>query len=71
MFPYKTGKEDDEATKKALTNSICKGLSYLGFSADVYEGKFDDDKYVQAMRQKTEKAVAVDLDKMGTPELPR
>jgi len=38
---------DSDAPKKALTDAITKGLSYLGFNADVFLGKFDDNKYVQ------------------------
>ena len=41
---------DDEYTKKVQTNAITKGLSTLGFNSDVFEGKFDDDKYVQEMK---------------------
>lgn len=37
---------DDDCTKKALTDAITKGLSYLGFNADVFFGAFDDNKYV-------------------------
>ncbi len=37
---------DEEAPKKSLTDAISKGLSWLGFSADVHMGKFDDNKYV-------------------------
>ena len=35
-----------ECQKKALTDAITKGLSYLGFNADVFLGMFDDNKYV-------------------------
>lgn len=38
---------DHDAPKKAVTDAITKGLSYLGFNADVFLGKFDDNKYVQ------------------------
>jgi hypothetical protein len=38
---------DQDALKKALTDAITKGLSYLGFNSDVFLGKFDDNKYVQ------------------------
>ena len=54
---YKTNKGegylliDDEYTKKVQTNAITKGLSTLGFNSDVFEGKFDDDKYIQQMKQ--------------------
>ena len=38
---------DSDAPKKATTDAITKGLSQLGFNADVFLGKFDDNKYVQ------------------------
>jgi len=40
-------KPDDNAHKKTLTGAITKGLSYLGFNADVFLGRFDDNKYIQ------------------------
>lgn len=42
---------DDEASKKVQTNAISKGLSRLGFSADVFLGQFDDSKYVQLAKE--------------------
>lgn len=36
---------DDEYSKKVATNALNKGLSKLGFNADVFMGAFDDDKY--------------------------
>jgi len=41
-----------EWEKKALTDAITKGLSYLGYNADVFLGKFDDNKYVAEMNAK-------------------
>lgn len=41
------GKPDEDAFKKAVTDGLTKCLSYLGFNADVFLGKFDDNKYVQ------------------------
>jgi len=38
---------DEDAPKKAVTDGLTKALSYLGFNADVFLGKFDDNKYVQ------------------------
>lgn len=38
---------DEDAAKKALTDALTKGLSYLGFSSDVFMGKFDDNRYVE------------------------
>lgn len=45
-------KKDEDCFKKATTDGITKCLSYLGFNSDVFFGKFDDNKYVQAMNQK-------------------
>lgn len=42
---------DEDAPKKAMTDALTKGLSHLGFSADVFLGLFDDNRYVQRMRQ--------------------
>jgi len=37
---------DDEYRKKMITNTLSKELSRLGFNADVFMGKWDDEKYV-------------------------
>jgi hypothetical protein len=42
---------DDEYAKKAQTDAITKGLSALGFNADVFMGLFDDNKYVNQMKE--------------------
>lgn len=34
-----------ETAKKLQTNTITKALSYLGISADLWDGKFEDDPY--------------------------
>lgn len=44
-------KKDTDSFKKATTDGLTKCLSYLGFNADVFEGKFDDNKYVEAMAE--------------------
>lgn len=41
-----------ETLKKLQTTCVGKSLSRLGFSADVYEGKFDDSAYVAEMKEK-------------------
>jgi hypothetical protein len=41
-------KIDDEVRKKVVTNAKTKGLSELGFSADVFMGEFDNPNYVDA-----------------------
>lgn len=41
---------DEDHAKKSLTDATSKCLSLLGFSADVFTGKFDDTKYVEGLR---------------------
>ena len=40
------GKYNDDWSKKVSTDALTKGLSKLGFNADIYLHKFEDDKYV-------------------------
>lgn len=49
----KSGKTriDEDAPKKAMTDALTKAISHLGFSADVYLGKYDDNKYVKEIRE--------------------
>jgi len=47
-------KSDDDFAKKMETNTVSKALSKLGFSADVFLGKFDDNKYVVDQKLKAE-----------------
>jgi hypothetical protein len=47
---------DEDHAKKSITDATSKCLSLLGFSADVYMGKFDDVKYVAGLRAKMEAA---------------
>lgn len=42
---------DHDAPKKAGTDALTKLLSQLGFNADVFLGRFDDNKYVEQVRQ--------------------
>lgn len=51
---------DSDAPKKATTDAITKGLSQLGFNADVFLGLFDDNKYVA--ERKAESAAQPQLD---------
>lgn len=52
---YKTSKGyvkvDEDAYKKIMTNTIAKALSYIGFGADVYMGKFEDAAYVNELME--------------------
>lgn len=51
-------KIDDEVRKKVVTNAKTKGLSELGFNADIFLGMFDDPNYVEhiAYSQSLDKA---------------
>lgn len=46
-------KIDDEAEKKVRTNAVTKGLSELGFNADIFLGQWEDAEY-KAMRDMEE-----------------
>ena len=45
---------DHDAGKKAMTDALTKALSHLGFSADVFLGKFEDNKYINELRKEKE-----------------
>ena len=41
---------DDEAFKKAFTDAIMNAFKFIGVAADVHMGRFDDNKYVQSLK---------------------
>lgn len=41
---------DDEAFKKAFTDGVTNALKLIGVGADVHMGMFDDDKYVNTLK---------------------
>lgn len=41
----------EDTHKKVRTDALTKGLSYLGFNADVFLGMYDDNKYVQTVQR--------------------
>lgn len=41
----------EDTHKKVKTDALTKGLSWLGFNADVFLGKFDNNKYVRDVAQ--------------------
>ena len=57
------GRIDDDFFKKVATDGLTKGLSKLGFNADVFMGMFDDNKYVNAMTNKFKEESSVDVKK--------
>jgi len=69
-------KTDGDCMKKATTDGITKCLSYLGFNADVFLGKFDDNKYVAEMNEKHKEKPETNgrinpIDKTGNKEIDR
>jgi hypothetical protein len=54
---------DEDAPKKSLTDALTKALSWLGFSADIYMGLYDDAKYVEAVRKEIAEKKAGDAGK--------
>ncbi len=62
-FPISTDiryRPGDDSRKKLRTDAITKALSSLGFNADVFLGKFDDNKYVQERREADKTAEFLD-----------
>lgn len=55
---------DDDAGKKAMTDALTKGLSHLGLSADVFLGLFDDNKYVQQVKEQLAAAPTTPMDRV-------
>lgn len=55
----------NDLRKKVKTDAMTKGLSELGFNSDIFEGKFDDNKYVQDMKNE------FGDDKPGKKSLPK
>jgi hypothetical protein len=49
---------DDEAFKKAFTDAVTNALKLIGVGADVHMGLFDDNKYVNTMREEFSEAPA-------------
>lgn len=46
---YRAG---NDSRKKLLTDLTTKALSKLGFNSDVFEGKYDDNKYLAGLKAK-------------------
>lgn len=44
-------KKDTDCFKKATTDGVTKCLSLIGFNADVFLGKFEDNKYVNQLKE--------------------
>ena len=44
---------DPDWGKKLMTDSLTKAFSYIGVSNDVFEGKFDDNRYIEERTKET------------------
>lgn len=42
---------DEDAPKKSVTDALVKCASYLGFAGDIFSGRWDDSKYVAALKK--------------------
>lgn len=63
---------DDEAEKKVRTNAVTKGLSELGFNADIFLGQWDDQEYKMMRDMEENLAMAENFEveqKKGIDEL--
>lgn len=58
---------DDDCVKKVSTNALSKGLSKLGFNADVFLGAFDEDKYIRNKKSETK----TEIGEIGPPKTTR
>lgn len=54
---------DDEFSKKVMTNAVTKGLSFLGFNSDIFEGKFEDNQYINMLKAEQAAKNKVDMVK--------
>lgn len=49
-------KVDEDAPKKSLTDAIIKGASHIGVAANIFLGRWDDQKYVALVEQEYREA---------------
>lgn len=59
------GRLDSDALKKATTDALTKLLSQLGFNADVFLGRFDDNKYIAEVTAEFAKEAKEEKSKLG------
>lgn len=64
-FPISTDaayRPGNDSRKKLMTDATTKALSKLGFNSDVFEGKFDDNKYVSTLKQEFSSKAMTEMD---------
>jgi hypothetical protein len=42
---------DEDAPKKSVTDALTKALSMIGFAGDIFSGRWDDNQYVESLRE--------------------
>lgn len=66
---YMTSKDrlmvDEDAGKKSVTDGMVKCLSMIGFAGDIFSGRWDDSKYVEATRKEF---IEAEREKQPEPE---
>jgi hypothetical protein len=60
---------DSDPLKKSITDAVKKALSYLGFSADIFMGLFDDVNYVNQITMETQAASADKAEQQAVDKL--
>lgn len=57
---------NNDIHKKVSTDALTKGLSLLGFNADIFMGKYDDNKYINDLKEKFNKKTPVSRVKLDS-----
>ena len=60
------GKLDDECFKKVSTDALTKGISKLGFNSDIFLGMWDDNRYVNQVRETFKTRTKLTEDKLAS-----
>jgi len=60
-------KSDDDAIKKAFSDALTNAFKYVGLSADVYLGWYDDSKYLEDLRSRENEPEVVEPDPPSEP----
>lgn len=56
---------DEDAPKKSVTDALVKALSMIGFAGDIFMGRYDDSKYVDALNAEANAPPAVSADELS------
>lgn len=62
---------DEDCAKKSLTDAIVKASSHIGVAANIFLGRWDDQKYVASVDQEFRKEEQADKIKVSAAEMKR